>query len=255
MVIKKYFDIPGFVAGITMRDENDPEDSNMALHTCQNPGDIIKNREKLAHSLGCSLEDFVCCNQTHSHNFSKVSVSHKGLGARSPKTAIKNTDALYTFEPGIVLCSFTADCVPLVFYDEKTGVVGVVHSGWQGTVKEIASKVFKHLLDAEHCNPGDFNVYIGPAIGQGRFEVDEDVYLKFRNLNYGERNIYYNNETNKYHIDNKGFVREQCLRSGIDPAKIIIDTSCTYEDPCCFSYRRDRDCGRHMSFVMRLGLQ
>ena len=30
-------------------------------------------------------------------------------------TAISNTDALYTLEPNLLLCSFTADCVPVIF--------------------------------------------------------------------------------------------------------------------------------------------
>ena len=55
-------------------------------------------------------------------------------------TAIPDTDALYTYEPNLVLCSFTADCVPVIFYNEVNGLIGVIHSGWQGTVKEITSE-------------------------------------------------------------------------------------------------------------------
>ena len=50
-----------FIAGMTMKDKAELEDNNMALHACENPDNIIVNREKLAASLHCELEDFRLC--------------------------------------------------------------------------------------------------------------------------------------------------------------------------------------------------
>ena len=46
------------------------------------------------------------------------SPSGKGLGSYQSDTAIADTDALYTYEPNLLLCSFTVDCVPVIFYNE-----------------------------------------------------------------------------------------------------------------------------------------
>lgn len=240
-----------FIAGMTMKDEAELENNNMALHSCENLNDIVKNRKKLATSLNCELESFVCANQTHSANFYKVSLPDKGRGANQLDTAIPDTDALYSYEPNLLLCSFTADCVPVIFYNKVNGLVGVIHSGWQGTVKEITLKLFDHLMQVEQCNPSDFNVQFGAALSQEKFEVDEDVYLKFKDLGYADEFMYTNAQTGKYHIDNQLTVKKQCELVGIPAEQIAIDRTCTYVSTDGFSYRQDKQAGRHLSFIMK----
>lgn len=234
-----------------MKDKAELENNNMALHACKNPDAVIENRKKLAKSLQCELSDFVCADQTHSANFHHVTLADKGRGADQLDTAISDTDALYTYEPNLVLCSFTADCVPVIFYNEVNGLIGVIHSGWQGTVKEITLELFEHLVQVEHCNPSDVYVQIGPALSQEKFEVDEDVYVKFKNLGYADDFINYNNLTHKYHIDNQLTVKKQCELAGIPAGQIMIDRTCTYANPDGFSYREDKQSGRHLSFVIK----
>ena len=251
MKTKIYLNNKNFIAGMTIKDSSEYEENNMALHACLNSEDVIENRKKLASFLRCDLDDFICANQTHSANFYKVTSADKGLGADCLDSAIANTDALYTYEPNLLLTSFTADCVPVIFYNEVAGVVGVIHSGWQGTVKETTVKLFEHLKQVEQCNPSDFHVHIGAALSQEKFEVREDVYSKFKNLGYANDFMYYNEQTSRYHIDNQQTVKKQCELIGIPSHQIEIDPTCTYISPDGFSYRQDKESGRHLSFIMK----
>ncbi len=253
MKTKIYFDNEKWIAGITLKDSSEFEQNNMALHVCENPLNILENRKKLASSLNCEIQDFVCANQTHSANVHHVKVSDKGCGAESLESAIQNTDALYTYEPNVLLCTFTADCVPVIFYHQTKGLIGVIHSGWQGTVKEITRKVFEQLVNNERCNPSDFHVVLGPALSQEKFEVDIDVYEKFKALGYADDFMYYKSETNKYHIDNQLTVKKQCELTGIPSKNITIDSTCTFISSEGFSYRQDKKSGRHLSFIMKKG--
>lgn len=246
-----YLNNEKFISGTTMKDDSEPENNNMALHACETPELILSNREKLAATLQCGLNDFVCANQTHSASFHKVTLADKGRGADRTDTAIVDTDALYTYEPNLVLSSFTADCVPVIFHNERTGLIGVIHSGWQGTIKEISLKLLEHLKQVEQCDLRDVHVQIGAALSQEKFEVDEDVYLKFIALGYADEFMYYNEESNKYHIDNQQTVKKQCELAGIPASHIKIDPTCTYVSPDGFSYRQDKKSGRHLSFIMR----
>ena len=238
---------------MTLKDDSEFENNNMALHICENPSNIIENRQKLAASLNCNLDDFICANQTHSANFQRVTLADKGRGAKQLETAIVDTDALYTYEPNLLLCSFSADCVPVIFYNAVNGLIGVVHSGWQGTIKEITPILLEHLVQDEQCNPSDFHVQIGAALSQEKFEVDKDVYVKFKDLGYADDFMYYNEQTHKYHIDNQKTVKKQCELAGIPSEQITIDQTCTYLNPDGFSYRQDKQSGRHLSFVMKKG--
>lgn len=244
-----YLNNDKYIAGMTLRDETEPENSNMALHVCKNPDDVIGNRKKLADYLNCSPDDFVCVNQTHGTNFYKATADDRGRGAYDAGTAIERTDAVYTCESGLLLCCFTADCVPVIFYNEQ--IAGVIHSGWLGTVNKITPKVLAHLINHEKCIPSDFHIYIGKAISQDRFEVDEDVFLRFKELGYADDHIIYNSRAAKYHIDNQLVVKKQCEMAGIPADRIYVDRTCTYEDPAGFSYRRNKECGRHMSFIIK----
>ncbi|MGI2329003.1 peptidoglycan editing factor PgeF [Planococcus sp. YIM B11945] len=246
-----YSDNEKFISGMTIKDQMEPEQNNMALHVCENPEAILDNRKKLAVFLSCGPADFVCANQTHSANFHKVTSADKGLGAANADTAIKDTDALYTYEPNLVLTSFSADCVPVIFYHDTKELAGVVHSGWQGTVKEITPKLFAHLKEEEQCEPKDFRVHIGASLSQEKFEVDEDVYVKFKNLSYADDFIYLNEKTGKYHIDNQLTVKKQCELAGIPEDRITVERVCTFTSPEGFSYRQDRKSGRHLSFIMK----
>lgn len=249
--MKIYLNNEKYVAGMTLKDEGAPEQNNTALHVAKDPEGVLENRAKVAQFLEMRLDDFVCANQTHSANFYKVTQADKGRGALTQTTAIPNTDALYTFETGIVLTSFSADCVPVMFYHKARGVVGVIHSGWQGTVKEITLHLFRHLVDKEKCEPSGFFVYIGSALSQEKFEVDADVYEKFLHLGYAEEFMFYRTETEKYHIDNQQTVRKQCELAGIPRGQIFVDETCTFMSAEGFSYREEREAGRHMSFIMR----
>ena len=253
MKIKTFLNNSEFIAGMTMRDENEAESGNMALHACLNTEDIVKNRMRLADFLNCRLDDFVCSCQSHNPNHYKVTLADKGRGSDTMSTAIPDNDALYTYEPDIVLCCFTADCVPVVFYNEETGLIGVIHSGWKGTVQEITPKTFRHLMESEECNPVNVNVYIGAALSREKFEVDQDVYEKFKALGYADDFISRNDKTGKYHIDNQLVVKKQCELSGVAADRIATDRTCTYASSGGFSYRQDKSCGRHLAFIMKKG--
>ena len=250
MNIKIYTNQATHMLGMTLKDSTKPEGNNMALHVCTNETAVLENRQALAQSLGVELNDFVCANQTHSANFYEVKRADSGRGALSLDTAIADTDALYTYEPNIVLCSFTADCVPVLFYHEETGLIGAIHSGWQGTVKEITRKVFVHLIKEGNA-PTGFHVYLGMALSQEKFEVDQDVYDQFSALGYANEYMYYKKDTNKYHIDNQLTVKKQCELAGVPLDQISLDRNCTFKSNEGFSHREDRQAGRHVSFIMR----
>ena len=251
MIHNLYVTHSAIIAGVTMKDPAEPESYNMALHACDKKKNVIENRRKLAASLNCGLENFVCAYQCHSANFHKVTRTDKGRGAQTMENAILETDALYTFEPNLLLCCFTADCVPLILYDETAGLVGTIHSGWEGTVEEITPKVLQHLIRTENVDPRNMKIIIGPAISQEKFEVDRDVYDRFKTLGYADEFMYYNAQTGKYHIDNQLTVKRQCELQGIPTAGIVINRTCTFGNADCFSHRRDKSCGRHLSFIMR----
>jgi polyphenol oxidase len=80
-------------------------------------------------------------------------------------------DALITNEPDLCLSVAVADCVPVALVGEWE--VGMVHSGWRGTLAGVAGKAAREL-----GGPG-VRAYIGPSIRRCCYEVSGDLAEKF----------------------------------------------------------------------------
>lgn len=256
--MKKYIlvrDNAQYIAGTTLKVSANPESFNMALHACNQKDSVLINRKRFSKDLNIPLENCVFAKQTHSDHIKKVTKEDLGKGVFDYSNAIDDTDALYTKEKGICLGVFHADCVPVLMIDPVSEIICAIHSGWQGTVKEITKKTIQHLKNVEGVNPENLKVYIGPSITQSVFEVGIEVIEQVKKMSIDTSKTYYFNEsTQKGYVDNKELNRLLCISEGVLPEKINVDKNCTFSNSeNFFSYRKDKECGRHMSFIMMKG--
>ena len=75
----------------------------------------------------------------------------------------ENADAVLSDIPGVLAGAKTADCVPVLIGDPKTGAFAAVHAGWRGTVRSIAAKTVVRLSEIYGARPADMIAAIGPA--------------------------------------------------------------------------------------------
>jgi YfiH family protein len=68
-----------------------------------------------------------------------------------------------------------ADCVPLLFYDQRRNAVGISHAGWQGTFLGIGGLTVAAMQRHFGTDPAECLAAIGPSIGPDDYEVDEPV--------------------------------------------------------------------------------
>ena len=61
------------------------------------------------------------------------------IGPRADADPRPEGDGLVTAMAGVMLCIFTADCVPVLLADKERGVSGALHAGWRGTLAGIAA--------------------------------------------------------------------------------------------------------------------
>lgn len=84
-------------------------------------------------------------------------------------------DAIITRKRGVALTMSTADCVPLLFHDPVTEVIGVAHAGWRGTARGIAAATVAAMGEQFGSRPADIRAGIGPSIGPCCYEVSDEV--------------------------------------------------------------------------------
>ena len=80
-------------------------------------------------------------------------------------------DALVTSEPDLCLSMAVADCVPVALVGERA--VGMVHSGWRGTLAGVSGKA------ADRLGGSRVRAYIGPSIRRCCYEVSAQLAAEF----------------------------------------------------------------------------
>ena len=215
----QWFGIPELIAGISLR--------NM-----QGNDDVI--RSKLAHVFQLSGEGMCAAVQTHSN---KVKFVNEPLQNHK-------VDGFIARNKNIVLSIKVADCIPLFLHDDKTGLFGLIHSGWRGTVGEIAINSIKKMIQ-NGGNPSHIRAVLGPSICQNHFEVKNDIVSQFPSKYVVPK------RDASFRVDLKEIVIDQLVSMGINSNSIHDSGLCTFcREDLFFSYRRDKELNGRMIAVM-----
>ncbi|MGL5020741.1 MAG: peptidoglycan editing factor PgeF [Mycoplasmatales bacterium] len=215
---------------------------NLALHVGDNKKDVLDNRIIYADKINKNLNRFVYGNQTHSDHVYNVTSKDLGKGVASTLDAIEDVDAFYTFENNIVLNCFYADCTPVFFKSTKHNLIGVIHAGWQGSIKEITYKTLKHIMNTYNIKPTDLSIFIGPSIDVANFEVQIDVIDKLNNCSLNYVDCYHVKDSKKYNLDVKKMNKKQASALGI--SNIYVSNIDTYSNKILYSFRKKNITGR-----------
>ena len=156
-------------------------------------------------------------------------VSEKFSGKELP-----GTDALVTAEPGLALCIFTADCMPVFFADKKNKIAAIAHAGWRGLAGGIAVATVETMKKQFGCKPADIIVSVGPHIHSCCFEIGEEVRAAFG--------------VSGASLDMSSILKAQL--EGCAVTNISFSGQCTkHQNELFFSYRRDKCADRMLSVV------
>lgn len=173
--------------------------------------------------------DTIYAQQIHGNRVAVVSACDLG------KT-IAGVDGLVS-KDSVRLSVHSADCVPVLAWEENAGVIGAAHAGWRGTLGNIAGNLMRGMY-ALGADPKKIRVSIGPHIGVCCYEVPEDRAKKF--LPYATR--FFNNA---WYIDLGRANVVQLTDAGILRKNISVSNQCTAcHSDRYFSYRKDLPAGR-----------
>ncbi len=263
------FVLHGFSSRIGGVSEGILSSMNLSFTRGDDPDHVRENFRRIAAAIGFSPEDMVFSYQTHTTNVRRMTEEDRGKGFAKERD-YEDVDGMITDVPGLVLTGFFADCVPLYFVDPVHRAVGLSHSGWRGTVHDIAGNTVSAMQESFGTDPSDLICAIGPSICQDCYEVSEDVIAIVRE-NYPEElwpQLFYkkNKETagrsskdtadssSKYQLNLWEACFQNLLRAGVLPDHITVTDLCT----CCnpdlfFSHRASH--GKRGNLAAFLGLR
>ena len=240
-------EIRGLRHGFSTRKGGVSKEHLSSLNLGFNLGDerekVLENFRILGSLFEAKPEDFVLTQQTHSINVRRVGKEDRGKGIFRERN-YTDVDALITNEEGVILTAFSADCVPILFYDKGHRAIASCHSGWRGTHGRILARVIEAMQREFSSKPEEIYIAIGPSICKNCYEVSEDVGEAFLEAFPALREETKNASPiervseEKFHIDLWELNRIIALEAFIPPENISISGYCTMERPDLFFSHR-----------------
>jgi hypothetical protein len=136
----------------------------------------------------------------------------------------------------------TADCVPILIGDPRTGACAAVHAGWRGTSESIVARAVERLGGEYGARAEDLIAAVGPAALGCCYEVGPEVVETFRAgfPLYADALLAPTREEHAL-IDLHEANRRQLLDAGLRAENVHAAPLCTMcRTDLFFSYRREK---------------
>jgi YfiH family protein len=147
-----------------------PWDSlNLGGTVGDDPARVLQNRQLIFQTVGRDPDTLYDVWQVHG---TEVAYAYAPRKSHVPHC---QADAILSESMDVTLLMRFADCVPILLYDPVRRVVGLVHSGWPGTVKGVARVAVEAMQGTYGSHPDNVLAAIGPSIGPDHYEIGLDV--------------------------------------------------------------------------------
>ena len=206
---------------------------------------VKKNLEIVRKKISKKAKNIFLIHQIHSNKF--IYVNEKYNKKIKPKA-----DAIITNQRYLPVAVLTADCAPILIYDNKINMIAAIHAGWKGAFKGIIDKVINFMVK-KGCKLKNMTAVIGPSISVKNYEVREDFRQKFIKKDKNNNKFFKINKQ-KLYFDLTKYIRSSLQANNIKSIDSIkIDTFDIKNK--FFSARRalklkHNDYGRNISIIM-----
>ncbi len=201
---------------------------NVGLGSVDDPRAIAENRRLAVEAVapGAAL---VTVHQVHS---SEAAIAT----APWPDSARPKADAVVTDRPGLALGILTADCTPVLFFDQQAQVIGAAHAGWKGAFSGVVESTLG-AMEGLGADRSRTIAAVGPVIARRSYEVDADFHRRFTDSDPATDRFFTPGRAGHFQFDLEAYVLARLAAAGVRQAEALgLDT---YSDPTRFySYRR-----------------
>ncbi len=194
---------------------------------------VRENRVRSFSAMGRSLDSLFDVWQVHSTEAAFAAAPRK------PNEEYRKADIIFTDRPEVTLYMRFADCVPIVLFDPRRGVIGMAHAGWLGTVRGAAAAAIRAMQAHYGTKPAEVQAAIGPSIGPDHYEVGADVADQVRQAFGAAASDLISVREGRTYLDLWSANRLQLEHSGVGQVEVAaVCTACHLED--WFSHRAEK---------------
>ena len=215
---------------------------NLAEHVADDPRHVGENRRRLAAALGLAPGSMTYMTQVHGREVAVVDGPASPTGAPRPPP---RADALVTTGRGVALTVLVADCVPVLLAgrSEAGTVLAAAHAGRRGVALGVVGATVEAMARLG-ARPGSVSARVGPAVCARCYEVPAAMADELVAAVPSARAT---SSTGTPALDLPAAVAAQLQNAGV--GDVVVDPTCTAEEPSLYSHRRDAVTGRFAGVV------
>ena len=212
-------------------------------------GDLKKNVQK-------NLKLVVDCFGFDSNNFTLLKQIHSNRAVIANNTFnATEGDAIITDNPDNLIGVVTADCVPILVWDDMNKVAVAIHAGWKGAYNGIIENSLNQI--GKFGKSQKIYATIGPCIQQKSYEVSESLLQLFMEQSSKNKRYFVDsNNKDRFLFDLPKYCYDKLIGCGvIDIDNLGIDTYSNAENffSCRRSYHnQEKNFGRQISVISPL---
>jgi len=210
----------------------------------------LKERQNLQENLtklNFNFSDILLLNQVHGNDVVVIADQKQIYGIQD----LPKADGIVTNLSNLAIGIVTADCAPILLYDNEQQIIGACHAGWRGAKSGIIESTIKAM---KKLGANDIKASIGPTIQQYSYQISQEFYDDFISLDASSSRFFKADKVaNKWLFNLPTFIENKLSQCGVlDIDNLEIDTYTNVKN--YFSYRRashfaqDLD-GRNVSII------
>ena len=207
---------------------------------------ILENLAIIESKIKSHSNKIVLLNQIHSNKFYYIDKKSKKNNRKF------NGDALITSKLNTPIAVLTADCAPILIFDQKRKMIAAVHAGWKGAYKGIVQKVLKFMIQ-KGCSAHNITAAIGPCISLKSYEVKQDFIKRFLKKDIMAKG-FFKKIKNKNYFSLSGYITYQLKSLGLKKIEVInkdtFDIKNNFFSARRSKKRNENDYGRNISVIM-----
>ena len=225
---------------------------------------------EVAEAMTVGADRLVRAHQVHGAD---VLIRRVGDAPGPPRR--DDADIIVSNDPTVAIAIQTADCVPILIADRRTGAVAAAHAGWRGLAAGVPRVAVDALAREFGSRPADLIAAAGPSIGACCYEVGPEVRERFEKGGWPESTtskwfctqpqptmgnpsmagLRAERRPGHWYFDSGRAAGDQLESAGVPRDQILVAGLCTASHPGALcSYRRDGSpAGRMAAAILARG--
>ncbi len=164
---------------------------------------------------------------------------------------LQTADAHWTSTSQLALITKTADCIPILGFNQVSKAIVSIHAGWRGVANQITSLSIQQLSQS-HPVAG-WKLFVGPHIQQQSFEIQQDTVDQLKECTSLTSSEWLIPTTTGFKANLSLILLQQLQDCGINKNQIHTLYFDTKSDLRFHSFRRDKELsGRQLSFIAKI---